>query len=172
MSWLAFKTQSSDMRTCGMNVQPSSATAVMTRWTAGASAAGASAALSSLTLTCAGSVLQSLASVTFAATMPAFQSLGYGIPADCTPVFSAPAINVSAMGNVNFKCKTWVATAAGKTAAAPNTTNPCPCECWGGLTELYTLCLPLQAAARDIGTLCTVSAVSAWHACSWLHTCC
>lgn len=118
MAWLAFKTDSSDMRTCGVNVRPSSNNATITRFTA-----TGRYALNGATLTCASATLSAIASAEFTAALPAVQSLGYGLPAACTPVFSKPLPEVgSADGST---CKSFLAFSSIKN---PDTTNKCPCE--------------------------------------------
>lgn len=119
VAWLAFKTDSSDMRTCGVNVQPSRSGTVVTSWTA-----VGRYALNSATLTCdaGSSTMSTIASAGFTAALPAVVSLGYGLPASCTPVFSKPAPDISAADNT--ACKSWL---LGHTPTFP-TSPVCPCE--------------------------------------------
>jgi hypothetical protein len=119
VAWLAFKTDSSDMRTCGVNVQPSSRSAVVTAWTAGPIGRFA---LNSVILTCSASAaLTTIATAGFTAALPAVQSLGYGLPAACTPVLTKPSADPAD----NLVCKGWLATNPAKLKPSP---NQCPCE--------------------------------------------
>jgi hypothetical protein len=107
VAWLGFLTDTADMRTCG-NVQTTHPNAVITKWGSqfdesvqhsnGAPLPGNRTALSVLPAICAGTKanhrLASLQAPDFRVPLPPMQSLGYGLPACCTPFMTTPATMV------------------------------------------------------------------------------
>lgn len=151
ISWFSFRTASPDLRTCGLNVQPTSANATLTTFTA-----AAGKGLDSATLSCASGRLLTLSAATFAVALPATVSLApsLSLPACCTPVFTQPRPNVSSADNTC--CKRWLAYNPGRLQQVAGATCPCELASQDGISSRQGSCVYCVGSINGLNRLCVL----------------